>query len=758
MDSNTCQLSILLTTHIPLERLENLLSVTLNVMSLEIEIIIIDDAAGDETKSSIQQLVRSSSNERVFLFEHDAPIGRGQSLNEALNQASGTFIWAPVKADRFNEKLLKDSLRRFYSSPAAFWVMDFDLPSSSEQWLEQVSEAGLPDDSCYIWNRKILSSGLFFFNPFMTHLHGAELALRIHNKNAWHRTDPFFVIEDDQSIPAIGKNLEEFFHSAHRSETDPNLRDQILDLFKKINTEQEKTDIDDGYLAQSHQLLAQGDASRALGLVNKYLRSHPDHHEAVRLKITALEKLRHHVEAAELKHHLKGMDPIDSPQAELFMGGDQKEDPSTTPKNIETSIVIPTTGLGKPQLESCLLSLEKHVDTSTTELVVIDNASFDDTFDYLEQLQEEGFLNIKVITNGQNKGFGTSVNQGIEGATGDYILAMHTDVTIQPETLSILKEAFYQLPELGMAAPGISDTEYAAQLNGEKSDDPYIQTDKVDSCCFMIRKDLNARFDESYGLAFLEMDDFCLQIAEEGLPIVVAQHTTADHQTGKITGLMGLKLTPQIKWKNRARFHDKWMKTETFTIPGQGSYADRFEKLGAPVDPANPKPGWTETVNKFLTDEVRTDILRSDLSPNELITIVSTLLMADERELLRNLEDRLDEIDLPQAVLVLFIYYYFDKNIYSRCKHYLKKAGDQHPIFDLYRLKISVADKELDEASKLLAKLMENYPCSPDLLFLAGQLYRHSGDEDEAKSFFAMSSQIDPVRFSNEETAFEIKF
>lgn len=757
MDPNTCQLSILLTTHIPPDRLENLLSATLNLKSSEIEIIIIDDNAGDETKSTLQQLVRTSSNDRVFLFEHNTPIGRGRSLNEALNEATGSFVWAPVKANRFNEKLLKDALRRFYSSPAAFWVMDFDLPSGSKEWLEQVSEAGLPDDSCFIWNRKIMGSDSFFFNPFMTHLHGAELALRVSNKNAWQRTDPFFVVDDDQSIPPIGKNLEEFFHSSYRSETDQSLREEILSLFKNMNTEQEKTHIDNGYLAQSHQLLAQGDASRALILVDKFLRSYPDHPEAVRLKITTLEKLRRHVEAAELKHHLKGIDPIDPPQAELFMDESPKKE-IIKPKRIETSIIIPTTALGKPHLESCLHALEEHVDPNITELVIIDNASFDDTFDYLEQLQKEEFLNIKVITNSQNKGFGASINQGIEAASGEFILAMHSDVKIQPETLSILKEAFYQLPDLGMSAPSINKTEYAAQLPGEKSDDPYIQTDKIDSCCFLFRKDLTSRFDEGYGLAFMEMDDFCHQIAEEGLPIVVAQHTTAEHQAGKITAMMGLKLTPQMKWENRARFHDKWMEQDSFNVPGQGSYADRFEKLGAPVDPANPKPQWTEAVKRSLTDEVKTDILRSDLSTNDLITIVSTLLMADERELLRTLEDRLDEIDLPQAVLVLFINYYFEKNIYSRCKHYLKKAGNQHPIFDLYRLKISVADKELEEASELLAKLMEDYPCSPDLLYLAGQLYRHSGDEDEAKSFFAMASQVDPGQFSNEETAFEIKF
>ena len=48
--------------------------------------------------------------------------------------------------------------------------------------------------------------------------------------------------------------------------------------------------------------------------------------------------------------------------------------------------MVPTTGVGKYQLERCLNSLAGTVSKSDTELIVVDNASIDDTFDYLDQL------------------------------------------------------------------------------------------------------------------------------------------------------------------------------------------------------------------------------------------------------------------------------------------------------------------------------------------------------------------------------------
>ena len=152
---------------------------------------------------------------------------------------------------------------------------------------------------------------------------------------------------------------------------------------------------------------------------------------------------------------------------------------------------------------------------------------------------------------------------------------------------------------------------------------------------------------------------------------------------------------------------------------------------------------------------MRTEILREPWTDDEFYTIVLTLLIADERELLRTLEERIDEMQPDTSLLVLFIHYYFKKNIYSRCKHYMSLAEKNHPIFDLYRLKIFVADKEFDKAIPLLNEMLGEYPSSPELFYLAGDMY---DDQGEAKSFFAMASQLDPYRFKTEGSSFELKF
>lgn len=757
--------SALLTTHISGKHLINLLDSLLNMAFPGLEIIIIDDAAPDELSGRIQEMVQTCNNDLVFLLDHDQAVGRGNCLNEALAQATGKFVWAPERADRFNENLFSDAFRRFKADPAAVWVMDYNLPNGSMPWVDDAINGRLPDDSCFVWNRHVLEGRSFFFNPFLTHLHGSELAMRVHQDHVWHRTDPFFVIGQNQYMSPVGINLEEFIRSVHRTEKESGKKKDILEHLQKAEEESAPAAENGNLLTQCRQLLAQDDAKNTLRLIDIFLKKEPDHYEAIQIKISALEKSRRHVEASELKHDLRKLTPSttsapgEKEQAENEPAANGSEADIDTGK-INYSVVVPTTGVGKHQLERCLNSLAGAVSKSDTELIVVDNASIDDTFDYLEQLKEKGFLNIRIITNPSNAGFGASVNQGLDAATGKFVLVLHNDVEVSPGIMSGLMDAFGADPGVELVAPILDQTSHAAQVidNEDESGESVVLTDCVDSCCFMIKRGTPARMDKSYGLAYSEMEDFCNQILDRGGQIAVSTGAKTIHHEGATTDAMGLRQTPQRKWANRAKLHEKWGEPQTFQIPEQGTITDRFEQLEPPVDPSNPPDEWQEEVIEFLTDEVRTEILRSDLSKRELMVIVPTLLMADCRELLRTLEDRLNDMDLPPSMLLLFVNYYFEKNIYSRCRHYLSMAGDSHPAFDLFRLKIHVADKETEDASALLAKLLEKYPASPDLFALAARLYEQAGDRDEANSFAAMANQLDPTRYPPEESAFEVKF
>jgi glycosyltransferase involved in cell wall biosynthesis len=789
------QFSVILTTHAERSHFDSLL-ITLTRMSHPgLELIVINDAAGSSQGETIRSILDNAPGERIYYLEHDTPAGRGACLNEGLLQAAGSLIWTPLKAERLNESLLTDFIRRFRSEPAAFWTLDYNLPKEPFEWAPAAIDGALPDDSCIVWNRSVIKLKDLFFNPFLEQLHGAELAMRLGPDYTWHRTDPFFVLSEQQAVFGTETDAREFYMTALRLDADRDMRGKILHRLERLDGTGASLSEDEQLLVESRKYLNDGDANRALELINRYLRKHPDHHEANRIKINSLERLRRHVEAAELKHILQkkrvqgGLDfPAESEQeqteelnqatetnnqpenekqeTEQFVPENKPSVPEPARENLnrresssgepEVSVIIPTAAAGKSLLEGVLLRLEEIAEPDKTELIVIDNASIDDTFTYLEQLKQEKFFGLRVITNRTNRGFAASVNRGIDAAKGRFCLVLHNDVLLGDDAITELVRAFSAVDNLGMAVPVLNASEVPAQVKQPGETSRYLPLTTADSCCFMIRNRAGLEFDDEYLLCHFEMEDYCMQIRRKGQEIRAVSSASAEHHPSQTTGMMGIRLTPQLKWANRDRFNRKWGTPPLYKIPEQGSHADRLRKFGVPDDPLNPDMKWVDAIQKYLTSEVRTDILRTKWNADDLITIVTAMLIADERELLRTLEDKIDELDLPAALLILFIEFYFSKNIYSRCRHYLAKGGKRHPSFDLYRLKILVADKEIEEATPLLTELLDKYPASPDLLHLAGDIYRQNGDEDEAKSFYALATQVDPFRFSNEEVEFEI--
>ncbi len=752
-------LSVLLTTHTKFEHLEFLLQSLLRFQKPEYEIILVNDDADTEAAEALRTMIRISDDERVYFFEHQSKYGRGQSLNEALLQASAPLIWAPLRADRLNESLMSDTIRRFKSDPAAFWMLDASLPDSISAWIDAAGEAELPDDSCFIWNRNVLPGGDFVFNPFLNSLTSAELALRLSSQYAWQRTDPFFVLSEEQFITASGSDLLELYLSLLRVAKSDEERLMVINSIESLKHKPTLSQLSDDLILQARQLLARGDAVKALDAVNRILRKTPAHKEANRLKITLLEKLRRHVEAAELKHSMqsgrltvkedepKTDKPSPEPAEELAEPPDEFTDSET-----ELSIIIPTTGDSQPLLEKCFAALEKAVYNIKAELIIIDNASIDNTFDYLNQLQDRNFLNCRVITNQSNRGFAASVNQGIEIAQGNNILVMHNDVVVEDDTIETLMDAVFT---------GIADIAgpYVSKNPDDYPDDlrNLNEVDELDSCCILFEADNNLRFDPAFELCYFETADFCRQAASRNMKLARINKARVYHSKAETVVAMGLKSEPDLKWKNARYFSEKWQEKPDYEIPEQCDPPACFEALGLPPDPWHPDEHWLKAVDMYLTSEVQTIIKKTTWKAPELYTIVTTLLFAEKRELLRYLEDEMNDKEVPEIILILLINFYFKKNIFSRCKHYLAKSGRyRNPVFDLYRLRMAVANKELDKAAQLLERLMNIYSCNPELYKLAGDIHRADGNEGEAKSFYALANQLDPFRFPAEEEAFEL--
>ncbi|MBX3177322.1 MAG: glycosyltransferase family 2 protein [Candidatus Hydrogenedentes bacterium] len=85
----------------------------------------------------------------------------------------------------------------------------------------------------------------------------------------------------------------------------------------------------------------------------------------------------------------------------------------------------------KPELCACLGSLNMEAWGAAIEVIVVDNASSDDSVAVVKAC----FPYVHVLENSTNRGFAAANNQGMRQATGRYILLLNPDTELRTDTL-----------------------------------------------------------------------------------------------------------------------------------------------------------------------------------------------------------------------------------------------------------------------------------------------------------------------------------
>src|SRR5687767_13648160 len=98
---------------------------------------------------------------------------------------------------------------------------------------------------------------------------------------------------------------------------------------------------------------------------------------------------------------------------------------------MKISIVIPNYN-GRLLLEKNLPKVIK--ESKDAEIIVVDDASTDDSIDFLKK----NFTKIKVIKKDKNTGFSSTVNLGVQKATGELVVLLNSDAYPKKNYLNTL--------------------------------------------------------------------------------------------------------------------------------------------------------------------------------------------------------------------------------------------------------------------------------------------------------------------------------
>lgn len=100
-------------------------------------------------------------------------------------------------------------------------------------------------------------------------------------------------------------------------------------------------------------------------------------------------------------------------------------------------------------IEQCILSLKEQT-YKNIEVIYLDNASNDKTFEVGKKALEKSGISHKIFSNAESKGISKNLNFLLNNSIGEYFIPLSTDDWLTPESIYEKMKYFLQHPEFGM--------------------------------------------------------------------------------------------------------------------------------------------------------------------------------------------------------------------------------------------------------------------------------------------------------------------
>lgn len=247
---------------------------------------------------------------------------------------------------------------------------------------------------------------------------------------------------------------------------------------------------------------------------------------------------------------------------------------STSPISAPRVSILVVNYNGEAFLEACLDSL-RHIDYPNFEVVVVDNASTDRSWQVLERFHE-----VRRVRSDRNRGFAGGNNFGLRHCTGDLILLLNSDTVVTPGFLSPLAGWLIDHPESmvvqgKMIVPGLGGVLDACGSHltplGFPCHRGYLKPDGPrysgawpvfcgKGACLLLRREAielsgGFLFDEDY-FCYYEESDFCHRVWMGGGEVYFVGAEPIQHLMGGTS----------VQMKSSAFALSHYLRNQTFTL------------------------------------------------------------------------------------------------------------------------------------------------------------------------------------------------
>jgi N-acetylglucosaminyl-diphospho-decaprenol L-rhamnosyltransferase len=136
--------------------------------------------------------------------------------------------------------------------------------------------------------------------------------------------------------------------------------------------------------------------------------------------------------------------------------------------NTDLSIIIINWN-GGGLLKRCVQTIVSSEPRVTYEVVIIDNASDDDSLAQLNQSEAGAFLNsnqqLRIFNNSENRGFGAANNQAFALTDSPFVFLLNLDTEVHPGTIDTLMRTIVSDPKIGACGPRILNPDGSLQIS-----------------------------------------------------------------------------------------------------------------------------------------------------------------------------------------------------------------------------------------------------------------------------------------------------